>query len=35
MDREISAILDIPMGTVAVKYARIRNKLREKYEKLG
>jgi RNA polymerase sigma factor (sigma-70 family) len=35
MDREISAILDIPMGTVAVKYARIRNKLREKYKKLG
>ena len=35
MDREISSILDIPMGTVAVKYARIKNKLREKYEGLG
>ncbi len=35
MDREISAILDIPMGTVAVKYARIKNKLREKYDGLG
>jgi RNA polymerase sigma factor (sigma-70 family) len=35
MDKEVSAILDIPMGTVAVKYARIKNKLREKYEGLG
>jgi len=32
MDREVSAILDIPMGTVAVKYARIKSKLREKYK---
>ncbi len=34
MDKEISAILDIPMGTVAVKYARVKKKLREKYEEL-
>ncbi len=34
MDREVSAILDIPMGTVAVKYARVKKKLREKYEEL-
>jgi len=33
-DKEISALLDIPMGTVAVKYARIKNKLRGKYEGL-
>jgi RNA polymerase sigma factor (sigma-70 family) len=30
MDREIAAILKIPMGTVAVKYSRIRDTLREK-----
>jgi RNA polymerase sigma factor (sigma-70 family) len=32
MDKEISAILDIPMGTVSVKYARIKSRLREKYD---
>ncbi len=35
MDKEVSAILDIPMGTVAVKYARVKKKLKEKYEGLG
>ncbi len=35
MDKEISAILDIPMGTVAVKYARIKSRLREKYDGLS
>ena len=34
MDKEVSEILDIPMGTVAVKYARVRKKLKEKYEGL-
>ncbi len=35
MDKEISAILDIPMGTVAVKYARIKSRLREKFDGCG
>ena len=35
MDKEVSAILDIPMGTVAVKYARIKSRLREKYDDHG
>lgn len=30
MDREIAAILNMPIGTVAVKYSRIRDTLREK-----
>ena len=30
MDREISAMLKMPIGTVAVKYSRIRDTLREK-----
>ncbi len=34
MDKEVSEILDIPMGTVAVKYARVGKKLKEKYEGL-
>ena len=34
-DREISAILDIPMGTVAVKYTRIKSRLREKFDDHG
>lgn len=35
MDKEISAILDIPMGTVAVKYARIKSRLRDKFDDHG
>jgi len=35
MDKEISAILDIPMGTVAVKYSRIKSRLREKFDDHG
>lgn len=35
MDKEISAILDIPMGTVAVKYARMKSRLRDKYNGLS
>ena len=30
-DKEISAILKLPLGTVAVKYSRIKDKLRKKY----
>ena len=35
MDKEISAILDIPMGTIAVKYARMKSRLRDKYDGLS
>jgi len=30
-DKEVSAILNMPLGTVAVKYSRIKDKLRRKY----
>jgi RNA polymerase sigma factor (sigma-70 family) len=30
-DREISAMLNIPLGTVAVKYSRIKDKLKQHY----
>jgi RNA polymerase sigma factor (sigma-70 family) len=30
-DKEVSAILNMPLGTVAVKYSRIKDKLRKKY----
>lgn len=30
-DKEVSAILNMPLGTVAAKYSRIKDKLRKKY----